>query len=157
MQGAVQAGRKRAVHPLLRAIAQRLALGLLTLWLVSILIFLAVDLLPGDFASAILGQSATAETVAAFQKSIGLDRPLLPRYIDWVKGVLVGDFGTSFSSSAENPRLVSDLIGPRIVNTFILAGTTALIAVPLSLILGIVVFITRLRRENLGANPKRLA
>ncbi|MEW9613232.1 ABC transporter permease [Shinella sp. S4-D37] len=124
-------------HPLVRTLGQRLALGLLTLFLVSMLIFLAVELLPGDFARSILGQSATPETVAAFQREIGLDRPFVTRYVDWISGALVGDFGSSFSSREGYSRTVADIVGPRLLNTFILAGATAAIAVPLALGLGI--------------------
>lgn len=134
---------KPGLHPLVRSILQRLALGLLTLTIVSGLIFLAADMLPGDFASAILGQSATPETLAAFQRSLGLDQPLLVRYLKWISGALVGDFGTSFSSSPSNPRYVADLLGQRITNTFVLAGTTAVLAVPLSLCLGLLAALYR--------------
>lgn len=124
-------------HPLIRTLVQRLALGVLTLFMVSILIFLAVELLPGDFARSILGQSATPETVAAFQREIGLDRPLVTRYAEWISGAVTGDFGSSFSSREGYARKVTDIVGPRLLNTFTLAGATALVAVPLALVLGI--------------------
>lgn len=142
MNVATPQGRIR-LHPLARSILHRLGLGLLTLFLVSTLIFLSADMLPGDFASAILGQHATPENLAAIQRSLGLDQPLLIRYADWIKGVMVGDFGTSFSSTPNKPRYVADLLGARMANTFILAGTTALIAVPLSLGLGILAALYR--------------
>ena len=63
------------MHPVLRTVLQRLAFGLVTLFIVSIVIFSAIEMLPGDFAKAILGQAATPETVAAFKKEIGLDQP----------------------------------------------------------------------------------
>lgn len=131
------------LHPLVRSILNRLALGLLTLFLVSALIFLAAAMLPGDFASVILGQSATPETIAAFRRSLGLDQPLLVRYVDWIAGVVTGDFGKSFSSTPNNPRYVVNMLGSRIANTFILAGTTAIVAVPLSLALGILAALYR--------------
>lgn len=116
-----------------RLILQRLAMGLGTLFVVSGIIFFAVELLPGDLAEEILGQAATEETVAAFRKEVGLDRPVLERYADWLGGVVVGDFGTSLA----NGRDISDLIGTRLYNTLFLAGMAALIAVPLSLMLGL--------------------
>lgn len=67
------------MHPVVLTVLQRLGLGLVTLFFVSIIIFSAVEMLPGDFARAILGQSATPETVAAFQREIGLDRPPVVR------------------------------------------------------------------------------
>ena len=126
------------MHPILRTILQRLGLGLLTLFVVSIIIFSAMQFLPGDFATAVLGQSATPETVAAFRKELGLNDPAVMRYIQWIGGVLQGDFGSSFSGrSAGREREVMELIAPRLWNTLFLAGLTAAIAVPLSLLMGI--------------------
>lgn len=117
---------------------QRLGLGLLTLFVVSIIIFSSMQFLPGDFATAVLGQSATPETVAAFRKELGLNDPAVMRYIQWIGGVLQGDFGSSFSGrSAGREREVMELIAPRLWNTLFLAGLTAAIAVPLSLLMGI--------------------
>jgi peptide/nickel transport system permease protein len=129
------------VHPVLSIILQRLALGLLTLFLVSVVIFGAVEFLPGDFTEAVLGQGATEETVAAFRRELGLDQPAPVRYVDWIAGVLQGDFGTSFSgraaSGVDRSREVADLVAPRLANTLFLAAMTALVAVPLALALGI--------------------
>lgn len=118
---------------LLRMILGRLVLGLLTLWLISVLIFLAVSLLPGDIAQQILGQSATPETVAALRRELGLDQPLLQRYLDWMGTLLAGDFGNSLS----NGRPVADLLAARMGKTMFLAGYAAAIAVPLALCLGV--------------------
>ena len=85
------------MHPVLRTVLQRLGLGLVTLFIVSIVIFAAIEMLPGDFAKSILGQAATPETVAAFQKEIGLDKPPVTRYFEWIGGVLQGDFGASIT------------------------------------------------------------
>ncbi|OJU01799.1 MAG: ABC transporter permease [Rhizobium sp. 63-7] len=112
-------------------ILQRLALGLLSLLIVSIVIFTAVSMLPGDFASAVLGRSATPETVAAFQQKLGLDQPWPRRYFQWLAGALIGDFGNSFSN-----RPVSAVIGSRLFNTLKLAALTAMIAVPIAVFLG---------------------
>ena len=129
------------MHPVVKTVLERLALGLATLFLVSVIIFLAIEMLPGDFGQAILGQSATPETVAAFRRQLGLDQPPVLRYLDWVFGAIKGDLGTSFSgrnaSGANRSREVVDLIAPRLWNTLFLASMTALIAVPISLILGI--------------------
>ena len=78
-------------------IIKRLGLGLLTMLMVSILIFGAVNLLPGDFAQAIMGQGATPEAVQAIRRDLGLDQPLVERYFTWLFGVLQGDFGNSFA------------------------------------------------------------
>ena len=129
------------MHPVVKTVLERLALGLATLFLVSVIIFLAIEMLPGDFGQAILGQSATPETVEAFRRQLGLDQPPILRYLDWVLGAIQGDLGTSFSgrnaSGANRSREVVDLIAPRLWNTLFLASMTAMIAVPISLILGI--------------------
>ena len=121
---------------------ERLGLGLATLFVVSIIIFSAIELLPGDFGQAVLGQSATEETIAAFRRELGLDQPAYQRYLHWVGNAVQGDFGTSFSgrnsgSSGAAKRSVVDLIAPRFWNTLFLASVTATIAVPISLLLGI--------------------
>lgn len=129
------------MHPVLRTVLQRLGLGLLTLFFVSVIIFMSIEMLPGDFTEAVLGQAATKETVAAFREELGLDRPAYIRYFDWIGAVATGDFGTSFSgraaSGVDRSRPVVDLVAPRLWNTLFLAAMTAVIAVPLALFLGI--------------------
>ena len=129
------------MHPVLKTVLERLALGLATLFVVSVIIFSSIELLPGDFGQAILGQSATEETVAAFRQELGLDRPAYVRYFEWVGGAIQGDLGTCFSgrnvSGTDRSRAVVDLIAPRLWNTLFLAGLTAAIAVPIALFLGI--------------------
>ncbi|MAW87516.1 MAG: ABC transporter permease [Phyllobacteriaceae bacterium] len=120
-------------------VGKRLGLGLLTLFVVSILIFFAVELLPGDIAEAVLGQSATPETVAALREQMGLNQPAPIRYLDWLGGALTGDFGTSLVSGER----VSAAIGPRFMNTLFLASYAAVIAVPFAIILGIIVALWR--------------
>ena len=129
------------VHPVTKTILERLGLGLATLFVVSIIIFSAIEMLPGDFGQAILGQAATQETVAAFRRELGLDQRAYLRYLQWVGGALQGDLGTSFSgrnaSGIDRSRAVVDLIAPRLWNTLFLAGLTAVIAVPIALALGV--------------------
>lgn len=129
------------MHPVISTVLQRLALGFMTLFFVSVIIFSSIELLPGDFGSAVLGQAATEETAAAFRKELGLDKPAVERYVDWISSVAVGDFGNSFSGRAasgqDRSRSVVELIAPRLWNTLFLAGMTAIIAVPLALFLGI--------------------
>ncbi len=120
-------------------VAQRLGLGLLTLFVVSLIIFLGVELLPGDLAQEILGRSATAETVAAFRKELGLDLPAHIRYLDWLAGIVQGDFGRSLASQRE----ISELIGVRLQNTLFLAAMAAIISVPLALLLGVLAALYR--------------
>ena len=124
---------------LIAMIARRLALGFVTLIVVSLIISLGVELLPGDLAEAILGQSATPETVAAFRKELGLDLPLYQRYFEWLFGMLQGDMGVSLA----NQREISELIGGRLKNTMFLATLAAIISVPLAVTLGILAALYR--------------
>lgn len=118
----------------MRLVAQRLALGAATLLVVSLLIFAGTELLPGDVAEAILGQSATPEAVANIRAALGLDRPAWVRYLDWLSGLLQGDLGTSLA----NRRPITEMIAGRLGNTLFLASTAALFAVPIAIVLGVV-------------------
>ncbi len=120
-------------------VAQRLALGLLTLFAVSLIIFLGVELLPGDITQAILGQSATPETVAAFRRELKLDLPPHERYIAWLGGIVQGDLGQSLA----NKREITELMGVRLQNTLFLAFIAAIISIPLALFLGILAALYR--------------
>lgn len=113
-------------------IIKRSLASLATVFLISLIIFIGVELLPGDVAETVLGQSATAETVQAFRLELKLDLAPHVRYFAWLKDFLQGDFGTSLA----NGRQVFDLIGWRFANTLFLALTTAVIAVPLAVLLG---------------------
>ncbi len=124
---------------LIAMIVRRLALGFVTLIVVSLIISLGVELLPGDLAEAILGQSATPETVAAFRKELGLDLPLYVRYWEWLSGMLQGDMGVSLA----NQREISELIGQRLKNTLFLASLAAILSVPLAVTLGILAALYR--------------
>jgi peptide/nickel transport system permease protein len=141
------------MHPIARLIGQRLLLGLLTLFVVSLIIFSAVELLPGDLAEAILGQSATADTVAAFRRDLGLDLPAHERYFGWLGAMAQGDFGQSLATK----RPIADLLAGRLGNTLFLAGLAALIAVPVSLALGIVAALFRNSWLDRGVNLAALA
>ncbi|MEQ8307819.1 MAG: ABC transporter permease [Hoeflea sp.] len=122
-----------------RLVLKRLGLGALTLLVVSILIFFAVELLPGDLAQAVLGQGATPETVAKMREQLGLDQPAPLRYFQWLGGALQGDFGVSLISGER----VSETIAPRFRNTLFLAAYAAVIAVPISIVLGVIVALLR--------------
>jgi peptide/nickel transport system permease protein len=124
---------------ILKLVLKRLGLGLVTLLVVSILIFFAVELLPGDLAEAVLGQGATEETVNAMREQLGLDRPAPIRYLEWLSGAVQGDFGVSLISGDR----VSQTIEPRFLNTLFLASYAAVIAVPLSILLGVIVALMR--------------
>ncbi len=122
------------MHPLVKLVAQRLALGAGTLLVVSVLIFAGTEILPGDVAQAILGQSATPEAVAAIREDLGLDRPAWIRYLDWLSGFLRGDLGTSLANRVP----ITEMIAGRLENTLFLAGVAAAFAVPVAITLGII-------------------
>ena len=124
---------------ILKVIAQRIALGFLTLFTISLLITFGVELLPGDLAESILGQGATPETVIVFRAELGLDKPAHMRYLSWLGGIVTGDLGVSLA----NKREISELVGIRIANTLFLGGFAAAIAVPLALFLGILAALYR--------------
>ncbi len=153
------------MHPVARIILQRLGLGLLTLLVVSIVIFTAVNLLPGDFAQAILGQGATPEAVEAIRRDLGLDQPPVTRYFDWLFGALQGDLGNSFAQAnfasfvgADSGvrTTVAQQIAPRFANTLFLAGVSAAIAVPLSITLGVLAALYRNTAFDRGTNVATL-
>jgi peptide/nickel transport system permease protein len=120
-------------------VTKRIAFGLLTIVVISLFIFLGVELLPGDVAEAILGQAALPETVEAFRRELKLNLPPHIRYFTWLGDFFQGDFGTSLA----NGRPVIDLIGWRFANTLFLAISAGLIAVPIAIILGILAALYR--------------
>ncbi len=138
---------------ILTLVAQRLALGLLTLVVVSLIISLGINLLPGDLAEAMLGQAATPETVEAFRRELRLDLPWWQRYIEWLVGMLQGDMGTSLATQRE----ISGLIGGRLGNTFFLAALAAIISVPLAVTLGVLAALYRGSLFDRGINVVTLS
>ncbi len=116
-----------------KLIAQRLATALATLAFVSVAVFLATELLPGDVAEVVLGQSATPEAVAGLRAALHLDQPATIRYFTWLHGLLTGDPGRSLV----NDLPVATLIGARLSNSLLLAAVTAAFCVPVALTLGI--------------------
>lgn len=122
-----------------RMIGQRLLLGMLTLFIISVVIFGATELLPGDLARELLGQSATEETLAALREQLGLNDPAPVRYWNWLTGVLQGDFGVSMATQ----KPISELVGARLGNTLFLALYAAALSIPLSLLLGVLAALWR--------------
>lgn len=131
-----------------RTIAVRLSLGLLTVLAVTIVIFVATNIIPGDAARAILGRAATPEAVASLRAEMGLDRPLAVQYLSWLKGLFQLDLGQSLVTHGP----VSDLIAPRFRNSLLLLCVTALIAVPVSLAAGVAMALTKGRSFDNFAN-----
>jgi peptide/nickel transport system permease protein len=126
---------------LARLIVRRLALGVLTLFLISLVVFAAVLALPGDAATAILGREATPERVAALRDQLNLNDSVITQYLDWIGGVITGSFG----ESAATQQAVSELLSDRVLNTGFLVFVAAVVAIPLSIGIGVW---TAMRRDR---------
>ena len=128
--------------PLLKLILIRVGLGVLTLFLVSVVVFGPTQALPGDTARAILGrEAANVDRYEALKEQLGLNEPLYRQYFDWLGGVVTGDLGNSLAQDTP----VTELLGRRVLNSFILVFIAALVSVPVSLLLG---SLTALRRDS---------
>jgi peptide/nickel transport system permease protein len=126
---------------LVKLIARRLALGVFTLFLISLVVFAAVLALPGDAATAILGREATPERVAALRDQLNLNDSVITQYLDWIGGVITGSFG----ESAATQQPVSELLSDRLANTGFLVFVAAVVAIPLSIGIGVW---TAMRRDR---------
>jgi peptide/nickel transport system permease protein len=125
-------------HPVLGFVLRRLGAGLLTLFVVSVLIFLCTSVIPGDAVTVILGKNGTPETVSQLQQRLGLDAPLYEQYWNWLSGMLQGDLGDSAVALAQHqpdPSIASTIHDP-LVNSLILGTLTAVLLIPLTLVLG---------------------
>jgi peptide/nickel transport system permease protein len=116
-----------------RFLLRRIALALVTLWLLSVIVFVAGEVMPGDVARSILGPTAAPETVAALNEELGTDRPVVVRYADWIAGVVRGDLGESYAFR----RPVDEMIGQALWNSAKLAFLAFLLVVPLGILGGI--------------------
>lgn len=121
------------MHPILKLVIQRLALGFLLLFAASVLIFVGTMILPGDVAQAILGQGATPQALANLRAELGLDQPATTRYFQWLYNAVQGDLGTALS----NRRDIASSIAGRLQNTLFLAAVAAAVSVPLAIFLGL--------------------
>ena len=122
------------VHGITGFVVRRLLLGLVTLWITSVVIFTATQALPGDAARSILGRSATPESLAELQHQLGLDKSVFEQYWDWISGIFTGDLGTSLANSLP----VSDVLGERLVYSLFLMLIAGAISVPLGIFIGAV-------------------
>ena len=127
-----------------RLITGRILLSVVTLLLVSVLIFAMVEVLPGDVASRILGRQATPESLAMLRERLHLNDPPVDRYVQWLGSMLGGDFGRSLTSS----RPVTEVLAPRIVNTMVLSGFAFALYLPLSLIPAAIQALNRDRKTD---------
>lgn len=133
-----------SMMPFLDMALRRLALAALTLVLVSIIVFSALELLPGGYAQAALGQTATPEAVAAFDRKLGLDRPAPVRYLEWAGSMVRGELGDSYVGLDGDSRVpVGEVVAPRLYNTMFLAAYAAILSVPLALVLGVLAALFR--------------
>ena len=120
-------------------IGRRSVLALVTLFIISLIVFVGVEALPGDTATAYLGQQATPESLKALREEFGLNAPIHERYISWLGGVLKGDLGESMVKR----KPVAELIGNRFRNTVVLATAAALVGIPLAIVLGVIAGLMR--------------
>jgi peptide/nickel transport system permease protein len=116
-----------------RLILRRIALGILTLWLVSLVVFAAVIALPGDAATAILGKEATPDRVAALREQLHLNQSVVSQYLSWLGGILTFDLGDSVATQQPVTQLLSD----RVANSAFLVIIASLVAIPLSIVVGV--------------------
>lgn len=128
-------------------IVRRLLLGILVILLVSVVVFAATQALPGDPAQAILGRSATPQSLSALRSQLHLDRPVLSQYAAFLTGLLHGDLGTSLA--AQQP--VSQVLGNRLVNSAVLVAIAAIVSIPLSIALGVYAALRRDRAFDVGS------
>jgi len=134
------------VVQILRLIGGRILLSLLTLLLVSLIIFAAVEVLPGDVATRILGREATAGSLAALRAQLHLEDPATLRYLRWLGGIVRGDFGFALTSA----RPISVILAPKLFNTLILALAAFLLYLPLAIIPALIQAIRRDRPVDHG-------
>ena len=134
-----RAGPKGRAHPIARLIWTRIALGLVTLFIVSVLIFAATQLLPGNAATAVLGHNASASAVRTLQLRLGLNKPPATQYWDWLSGVLRGRLGTSLA----NGQSVWSLVGPRLLNSFVLVLVAGVVGAVIGVGLGMFAAVRR--------------
>ena len=120
-------------------IFKRFVLGLITLFIVSLITFIGVEILPGDACTSYLEREAFGEALAACIKRLGLDIPAHERYLSWAYNVIQGDFGYSLSGQMQ----INEVLGPRIKNSLVLASAAIIIGIPLALILGIITALWR--------------
>ncbi len=115
---------------IVRLVAGRILLSLLTLLIVSLIIFAVLEILPGDVATRILGRDATPEALELLRAKLGLNDPAPLRYLHWLGGLLTGDLGQSLASS----RPVGEIVAPRIYNTVLLSAYAFLLYLPLTVL-----------------------
>lgn len=122
----------KSAHPIRSMLVSRSLLGLVTLVLIAVVVYAATLVLPGDAATAILGQTATPQRIELLRHQLGLDQPLLTRFIHWAGHAVRGDFGNSLAFQ----QSVTSVIGPRLANSAVLVAVSALVSTVLGMVLG---------------------
>ena len=120
-------------------VIKRILLGLITLFIVSLITFVGVEILPGYACTTYLEIEAFGAALEACYERLGLNVPAYERYISWAFGVLQGDFGYSLSGDMK----INDVLGPRVKNSMVLASASILIGIPIALLLGIITALWR--------------
>jgi peptide/nickel transport system permease protein len=138
--------------PILRLVIERILLSLVTLLLVSFIIFCMLEILPGDVATRILGREATPESLAVLRARLHLDVPALLRYGAWLGKLAIGQLGNSLVSD----RPIAAILGPRIFNTVLLSIYAFILYVPLALIPALVQALRRDRMIDHGLSVVNL-
>lgn len=124
---------------MIELLVRRLALGVVTVWLVSVIIFAGVEILPGDACTVVLERDAQGDVLENCRKNLGLDRPAVERYISWASGAARGDFGVS----ADGQTKISAEVALRVKNSILLAAGALSVGVPLAIFLGVIAGLAR--------------
>ena len=130
---------------MLRMLLRRCVLGAVTVAIVSAIIFLGVELLPGDACTAFLERDAKGQMLENCRKDFGLDRPALTRYFEWAGNALQGDLGMS----ASGRKSIAELVGHRMKNSLLLAAVSLSVGVPMAIFLGVITGLWRDRPIDL--------
>ena len=138
---------------MLKLILRRVALGALTIVLVSLIIFGAIEALPGDACPAVLQQAARGETLLNCQKELGLDRPATTRDAEWISGSLRGDFGMN----AHRTKRISEMVGDRVLNSLLLGVCALAVGLPVAFLFGILAALRRDRALDLSVSSIAIA
>jgi peptide/nickel transport system permease protein len=137
-----QAVPQRDAHPIRQLVRRRITIGILTLFLVSVVVFVATEVLPGNAAAAVLGRNANARALRALELQLHLNRPVVAQYWSWLSGLLTGHLGSSLANTGQG---VWQLVEPRLINSAVLVAAAGLIGSALGVLIGA---IAALRKDS---------
>lgn len=138
---------------MLSMLLRRLGLGAITVWLVSVIIFAGVEMLPGDACTAFLEREAQGKLLENCREDLGLNRPAITRYVEWAGNAIRSDFGVS----ANGQKQITELVSYRLRNTLLLASGAMLVGIPLAIFLGIVAALWRDRPVDIVVSTTAIA